>query len=76
LTVTRKGRLSKTSHIITRQHNILPLVIFTAETQFYNKKEEFMSTDRNKQRLIWMVSDELRKKEVIRYYTIRYDGLY
>jgi len=34
------------------------VVSFTAETQFYDKKE-FMSTDSNKQRL---VSDELRKR--------------
>jgi len=45
-----------------RRHTIHPLVSFTAETQFYNKKEEFMSTDSNKQRLIWMVSDELKKR--------------
>jgi len=47
-----------------RRHNIHPLVSFTAETQFYNKKEEFMSTDSNKQRLMWMVSDELVKAAV------------
>jgi len=47
------------------RHNIHPLVSFTAETQFYGKKEEFMSTnitDSIKQGLIWMVSDELKKR--------------
>jgi len=62
LMVTRNDRLLKTSHIMRRRHNIHPLVSFTAETQFCGKKEEFMATDSNKQRLIWMLSDELRKR--------------
>ena len=30
--------------------------------QFCGKKQEFMATDSNKQKLIWMLSDELRKR--------------
>ena len=59
LTVT-KGLL-KTSYI--REDGTIFIHCFTAETQFYNKKE-FMSTDSNKQRLMWMVSDELVKAAV------------
>ena len=46
-----------------RGHNIHPVVSFTAETEFSGKKEEFLSRDINKQRLIRMISDELRKRD-------------
>ena len=47
---------------LRRGHNIHPVVSFTAETEFSGKKDEFLSRDINKQRLIWLVTDELRKK--------------
>ena len=45
-----------------RRRNIHPVVSFTAETQFSRKKQKILSTDSYKQRLIWTVSDELRKR--------------
>lgn len=39
-----------------------PIVNFTAETTFSGKKEEFLSRDTNKQKLIWMISDALKEK--------------
>ena len=38
-------------------------VSFTAETDFPGKKEEFLSRDITKQRVIPMISDELRERE-------------
>ena len=46
-----------------RGQNIHPIVGFTAETEFTGKKEEFLSRDVNKQRLIQMISDELRERD-------------
>ena len=46
-----------------RGQNIHPIVGFTAATEFTGKKEEFLSRDVNKQRLIQMISDELRKRD-------------
>lgn len=46
-----------------RGHNVYPVVSFTAETEFSGKKEQFLSKGVNKQRLIHMVSDEMRKKD-------------
>ena len=37
-----------------------PVVSFTSETELSGKKEEFLSRDINKQRLIRMKSDQLR----------------
>ena len=45
-----------------RGNNIHPIVNFTAETEFSGKKEEFLSRDLNKQRLIQMISDELKER--------------
>ena len=39
-----------------------PIVNFTAETEFSGKKEEFLSMDINKQRLIYMLSDGLKER--------------
>ena len=44
-------------------HNIHTVVSFTAETDFSSKKEEFLSRDTTKQRVIPMISDELREGE-------------
>jgi len=46
-----------------RGQNVHPIVSFTAETEFSGKKEEFLSRDVNKQRLIQMISDELRERD-------------
>ena len=46
-----------------REHNIHAVVSFTAETGLSGKKEEFLSRDTTKQRVISMVSDELRERE-------------
>ena len=46
-----------------RGQNLHPVVKFTAETEFSGKKDEFLSRDCNKQGLINLISDELRKKE-------------
>ena len=43
-----------------RGHNIHPVVSFNAETVFSGKKEEFLSRDVNKKRLIQIISDKLR----------------
>ena len=46
-----------------RGHNIHAVVSFTAETDLSGKKEEFLSRDTTKQRVIPMISDELRERE-------------
>ncbi|KAJ8364405.1 hypothetical protein SKAU_G00132360 [Synaphobranchus kaupii] len=47
-----------------RANNIpYPIVSFTAETEFSGKKEEFLSRDINKQRLIQMLSEELTERD-------------
>ena len=46
-----------------RGRNMHPVVSFTAETQFSIKKEEFLSRYTNKQRLIRMISDQLRERD-------------
>ena len=46
-----------------RGHNIHAVVSFTAETDFSGKKDEFLSRDTTKQRMIPMISDELRERE-------------
>ena len=43
-------------------HNILPVVKFTEETEFSGKKGDFLSRDSNKQGLINLISDGLRKR--------------
>ena len=40
-----------------------PVVRFTAETELSGKKEEFLSRDTNKQRLVRMISDQLRERD-------------
>ena len=45
-----------------RGNNIHPIVNFTAETEFSGKKEEFLSRDLNKQRLIQLISDALKER--------------
>ena len=40
-----------------------PVVSFTAETEFSGKKEELLSRDTNKQRLIRKISDQLRERD-------------
>lgn len=44
-----------------RGHNIPSVISFTAEIEFSDKKEKFLSRNAHKKGLIWMVSDELRK---------------
>ncbi len=44
-----------------RGHNSHPIVHFIADTEFSGKKDEFMSRDANKQRLIQMITAELRR---------------
>ena len=43
------------------RQNVHPVVNFTAETEFLGKKYDFLSRDCNKQGLINIISDELRK---------------
>lgn len=57
-----EGPTIKDNTHLRRGHSIHPVVSFTADTKFSGKKEEFLSRDVNKQRLIRMVSDELRKR--------------
>jgi len=45
-----------------RGQNIHPVVHFTAETEFTGKKDAFLSRASNKQGLIDLISDELRKR--------------
>ena len=45
-----------------RGNNIHPIVNFTGETEFSGKKEEFLSRDLNKQRLIQLISDALKER--------------
>jgi hypothetical protein len=45
-----------------RGQNIHPIVNFTAETKFDGKKDEFLSRDINKQRLINLISTEIEQK--------------
>ena len=45
-----------------RGHNIHPVVKFTEETEFSGKKGDFLSRDSNKQGLINLISDGLRKR--------------
>ena len=42
-----------------------PVVSFTAETEFSGKKEELLSRDTNKQKLIQMISDQLRERDYV-----------
>ena len=58
----KKGSIKDNTHE-RRGHNIHPIVCFTAETEFSGKKEEFLSRDVNKQRLIQMIRDELRERD-------------
>lgn len=44
-----------------RGQNIHPIVGFTAKTEFTGKNEELLSREINKQRLIEMISDELKR---------------
>ena len=46
-----------------RGHNIHTVVSVTAETDFSGKKEELLPRDTTKQRVIPMISDELREGE-------------
>ena len=48
-----------------RGRNMHPVVSSTAEAEFSGKKEEFLSRDTNKQRLIRMISDQLRQRDCI-----------
>ncbi len=51
----------KDSTLQRRGHNIHPVVIFTEETEFSGKKGDFLSHNINKQELIFLISDRLRK---------------
>src|SRR6218665_3942710 len=42
-----------------------PVISFTAYTEFSGKKDEFLSIGSNEQKLIWLVSDALRKMDCI-----------
>ena len=46
-----------------RGHNIQAVVSFTVETYFSGKKEELLSRDTTKKRVIPMISDELRERK-------------
>ena len=46
-----------------RGRNVHHVVSFTAQTELSGKKEEFLSRDTNKQRLIQMISDQLRERD-------------
>ena len=46
-----------------RGRNMHPVASFTAETEFSGKKEVFLPRDNNKQRLIRMISDQLRERD-------------
>ena len=46
-----------------RGRNMHSVVNFTAETGFSGKREAFLSRDTNKQRLIRMISDQLRERD-------------
>ena len=48
-----------------RGRNVHHVVSFTAQTELSGKKEEFLSRDTNKQRLIQMISDQLRERYCI-----------
>lgn len=60
-----EGPNIKDSMYLRRGQNIYPVVSFTADTELSGKKEEFLSRDVNKQRLICLVSDELRRRGCI-----------
>ena len=47
---------------LRREHDIHPIVSFTADTQYTGKKDDFLSRGSNKQSLIRLLSDELRKR--------------
>ena len=46
-----------------RGYGVHAVVSFTAETDSSDKKEEFLSRDTTKQRVIPMISDELRERD-------------
>ena len=46
-----------------RGRNMHPVVSSTAETELSGKKEEFLPRDTNKQRLMRMISDQLRERD-------------
>ena len=48
-----------------RGRNVHHVVSFTAQTELSGKKEEFLARDTNKQRLIQMISDQLRERYCI-----------
>ena len=45
-----------------RGYNIHPIVSFTSDTEFNGKKEEFLSKAINKQQLINLITDEMKKE--------------
>ena len=48
-----------------RGRNVHHVASFTAQTELSGKKEEFLSRDTNKQRLIQTISDQLRERYCI-----------
>ena len=63
---SRKGHPLKTTLIKEGDAmNVHHVVSFTAQTDLSGKKEEFLSRYTNKQRLIQMISDQLRERDCI-----------
>src|SRR6218665_610878 len=60
-----QGPSIKDNTHLRRGQSMYPVITFTAETEFSGKKEEFLSRSTNKQKLIWLVSDALRKMDCI-----------
>ena len=60
---TRKGRPFKENTHQRRGRNMHTVVSFTADAEFSGKKEEFVSRDANKQRLIRTISDQLASSQ-------------
>jgi len=56
-----QGPSIKDNTHLRRGQSKYPVISFTAETEFSGKKEEFLSRAENKQKLLWLVSDALRK---------------
>ena len=48
-----------------RGRNVHHVVSFTAQRELSGNKEDFLSRDTNKQRLIQMISDQLRERDCI-----------
>ena len=59
---TRGPSIKDNTHERRTRHKVCPVVIFTAETKFVGKKEDFLSRPTNKQNIIDMISVKMQKK--------------